>query len=213
LTANSSLSEKEKCINMGMNEYLSKPFKCENLISTILKHVREKKPRSVEVKSNRGKFKFKKEYDNASIINRKEQSIPHEKIISKPYRNLSHYQRKNDIYLKTHKYVNLDSLNDYCDGDEDCQKALIVQYLKDFPGYINTLKQAIQMKNFPEIKNISHKMKSSVTLFGMTEARDMLEMIEKYAQANDIKCIMNVFNDCIISLEESIEYLSIYNDS
>jgi signal transduction histidine kinase/CheY-like chemotaxis protein len=211
LTANSSLSEKEKCINIGMNEYLSKPFKCENLISTILKYVRDKKPRSVEVKPNRSRFKLKKENDNASILSRKEQSISQEKVI-KSYRDLLHHQKKNDIYLKTHENVNLDSLKAYCDGDEDCQKALVAQYLKDFPGYINKLRQAIQINNFTEIKNISHKMKSSVALFGMTETRGQLERIEKYAQTNDIKCIKNVFNDCIISLEESIEYLLVCND-
>jgi signal transduction histidine kinase/DNA-binding response OmpR family regulator len=211
LTANSSLSEKEKCFKLRMNEYLSKPFKGEYLISTILKHVRVKKPRSVEVNINRGRFKLKKD-NNASIVSRKDKNISHEKIISKSYRSLLHYQKKKDMYLKTHKSINLDSLRDYCDGDEDCQKALIAQYLKDFPGYMNTLKQAIQMKNFPEIKNISHKMKSSVALFGMTETRGQLEMIEKYSLANDIKCIMNVFDDCIMSLEESIQYLSVYND-
>lgn len=40
LTANTYENEKEKCISVGMNEYISKPFSAQQLISTIEKYIR-----------------------------------------------------------------------------------------------------------------------------------------------------------------------------
>jgi CheY-like chemotaxis protein len=39
LTANTYENDKEKCLNVGMNEYLSKPFSALQLISTIQKYI------------------------------------------------------------------------------------------------------------------------------------------------------------------------------
>lgn len=39
LTANTYENDKEKCLSVGMNEYLSKPFSAQQLISTIQKYI------------------------------------------------------------------------------------------------------------------------------------------------------------------------------
>ncbi len=39
LTANTYENDKEKCFNVGMNDYLSKPFSAQQLISIIEKYV------------------------------------------------------------------------------------------------------------------------------------------------------------------------------
>ena len=39
LTANTYENDKEKCLNVGMNEYLSKPFSSAQLLSTIQKYI------------------------------------------------------------------------------------------------------------------------------------------------------------------------------
>ena len=39
LTANTYENDKEKCISVGMNEYLSKPFSAQQLIKTIEKFI------------------------------------------------------------------------------------------------------------------------------------------------------------------------------
>ena len=44
LTANTMNSEREKCINVGMNEYLTKPINTEALKSVLAKHHRFKQP-------------------------------------------------------------------------------------------------------------------------------------------------------------------------
>jgi len=39
LTANTYENDKEKCLNVGMNEYLSKPFSAQQLIKLIEKYI------------------------------------------------------------------------------------------------------------------------------------------------------------------------------
>lgn len=39
LTANTYENDKEKCLTVGMNEYMSKPFSAQQLISTIEKYI------------------------------------------------------------------------------------------------------------------------------------------------------------------------------
>jgi CheY-like chemotaxis protein len=39
LTANTYENDKEKCFSIGMNEYISKPFSAQQLISTIEKYI------------------------------------------------------------------------------------------------------------------------------------------------------------------------------
>lgn len=39
LTANTYENDKEKCLNIGMNEYISKPFSAQQLIATIEKYI------------------------------------------------------------------------------------------------------------------------------------------------------------------------------
>ncbi len=41
LTANTYENDKEKCLNAGMNEYISKPFSAQQLISTIEKYIQQ----------------------------------------------------------------------------------------------------------------------------------------------------------------------------
>lgn len=41
LTANTYENDKEKCLGVGMNDYLSKPFSAEQLINTIKKYMKE----------------------------------------------------------------------------------------------------------------------------------------------------------------------------
>jgi CheY-like chemotaxis protein/two-component sensor histidine kinase len=42
LTAHAMIREKEKCLAMGMNDYLAKPFEADHLFELILKHVGQK---------------------------------------------------------------------------------------------------------------------------------------------------------------------------
>lgn len=39
LTANTYENDKEKCLSVGMNEYISKPFSAQQLISTVEKYI------------------------------------------------------------------------------------------------------------------------------------------------------------------------------
>jgi CheY-like chemotaxis protein len=45
VTANALIGERERCINAGMDDYLSKPFQAEQLVAMVLKWVSIRKDR------------------------------------------------------------------------------------------------------------------------------------------------------------------------
>jgi HPt (histidine-containing phosphotransfer) domain-containing protein len=203
-----------------MNDYLIKPFKSEDLFGVIAKHlnsklkkVRLKKKRDVEVII--GSFRntvCKTEPDSTD-------GEGFNKIYAKSSNHLNKYVKFKKQPFETINYplkveatqyepINMSCLRDYCDNDEDLQESLIEQFLKDFPVYLNTLKQSILSTNFMDIKSISHKMKSSVALFGLNETRKQLCLIEEYASNQDINNVIATFKKCKPSLEECIKYLS-----
>jgi CheY-like chemotaxis protein len=219
LTTNNLPGIMQKCLNSGMNDYLLKPYKHEQLISIISKHL--KKDQTEAINEHRPNHEAKTKEENA---NKKEQTIFQEEslirrsnkksevIRYRKYKNLLetvNYKNVDKIY----EHININSLKEYCDEDEDFENALKEQYLKDFPGYMGALRKSILTKNFSEIKSISHKMKSGVALLGLNETRNQLTLIEKYALMQNIDEIISIFRECKISLDKSIMNLSICEEN
>jgi signal transduction histidine kinase/FixJ family two-component response regulator len=215
LTANASASEKEKCLSLKMNDYITKPFKSGELVGIILKHLTNmKKAKTVDIKLSLLRNSPSKRKGNsfkAVIYGAKDKLKNYlaRVVVNKSSKGIVNSMKENNNN-NNFEAVNIETFKDYCDNDEEFEKGLVKQFLKDFPVQIDNLKHSIQFENFNEIKSVSHKMKSSVALFGMTQTRHQLSTIEKFALVKDIKFITSTFNECVKSLEESIREISGY---
>lgn len=64
LTAHAMVGEREKCLNIGMNDYLSKPIKIENLYRVLIKWI---KPGERSVSVGKGSLHSKEDYNELPL--------------------------------------------------------------------------------------------------------------------------------------------------
>lgn len=80
------------------------------------------------------------------------------------------------------KYINLDYLNLMSDGDDDMKKVMIEMLLEEVPAEVAKLNQMHEAADWKELREVSHKLKSTLSFIGnptMTEANKRVEDIAK----------------------------------
>ncbi len=136
MTAHAMTGEKEKCLQLGMNDYVSKPIK-----ETVL----------------------------YNMIGRHAQNLPKD-IISSPEE------------LSTQQRVNLDYLSQLSGGDKTFERQILEQFLVQMPEEVQQLEEAVQNKDFEQVKQTAHSLKSTVGYVGLSEElHPFLDRIEKDA--------------------------------
>jgi signal transduction histidine kinase/CheY-like chemotaxis protein/HPt (histidine-containing phosphotransfer) domain-containing protein len=92
--------------------------------------------------------------------------------------------------------ISQEHLNSLSRGNNAFIKEIITIFLEQNPLEIKELKEAIHNKNYPTIRSISHKMKTSVGFIGITQLLPELTKIENLAiNEVDINAIQVLFND------------------
>jgi signal transduction histidine kinase/FixJ family two-component response regulator len=94
---------------------------------------------------------------------------------------------KNDLH-----YIDLNFLEDMVMGSGDFLKTIIKQFLKQFPGEMEALKQAVDQKDFPQVASLSHHIQSTVSILGKnTPFFQQLEKLEKLAKKNTSATVLS----------------------
>ena len=134
MTAHSLAGEKEKCLKIGMNDYIAKPFKAEDLFYKINLHT------TSQVSSN----------DTVTL------------------------KQDQSFYGK----VSLNRLIELSGGDKVFVKEIINVLLVNTPKEIKLMNEAIHNKDEILVKQIGHKLKSSMLVFDMNEIATLLNELE-----------------------------------
>lgn len=143
--------------------------------------------------------------------------------ISKPIKESELYRLVKKHALKEKKQndepgevIKLDYLKELSAGDKKFEKEIIEQFIKVVPQEIESLKKAIDNRDFRQIYQVAHSMKSSVSYLGLTsELGPHLHEIEKQssngAQLNVIESSFKIIRaTCIQAVEEARTLLSAY---
>jgi PAS domain S-box-containing protein len=94
---------------------------------------------------------------------------------------------KNDLH-----YIDLNFLEDMVMGSGDFLKTIIKQFLKQFPGEMEALKNAIDQKNARQVASLSHHIQSTVSILGKnTPFFQQLEKLEKLSKKNTAPSILS----------------------
>ncbi|MBN2778565.1 MAG: Hpt domain-containing protein [Bacteroidales bacterium] len=77
--------------------------------------------------------------------------------------------------------INIDSLNERTAGDRDLAFELLQMLKSDYINELNVLNQSVNQKDYKNIANILHRIKSSVGTLGFDNLMDEIEIVEKKA--------------------------------
>lgn len=134
LTAHATAAEEKRCLENGMNDYISKPFHFSVLLEKMHNNLMN--------------------IDRSSSVDTIEQEIVSENLI------------------------NFNYLNEFADGDADFIEKMVVMFLLNTPISLQLILEANQLDNIALLKSEVHKLKSSISLLGITEALKCIEIIE-----------------------------------
>ncbi|MBK9638778.1 MAG: Hpt domain-containing protein, partial [Bacteroidetes bacterium] len=185
MTGHAMNGEKEKCISMGMNDYISKPFKPEEL-----------KKKIVELTNS-------SHSTDASNIESKNE-LETEKSLATTAEN----------QVESHSVtIDLTFLKEISDNNDDFFVEFIQMFLANTPKSISEIENAIPDQNFEVIRQAAHKAKPSFNYVGLKECSSLAAKIEEMAKKNEnmaiiienINKIKVICNDAYPQLENEIK--------
>ncbi|MDO9184878.1 MAG: PAS domain S-box protein [Bacteroidia bacterium] len=146
MTPHSLVGEKEKCIEIGMNDYIGKPFTQDDLYNKI----------------------------SFNLIEKKQDSSAKSKIIGTGDAN------------RDSNPIDLSYLKELSDGNKQFEKEMIELFLNQVPGDVSSLDVAFKNSDALQVKSLSHKLKSSITVVGLSILSPHLSFIEKNASNTEM---------------------------
>jgi PAS domain S-box-containing protein len=158
MTANAMAGEKEKCLQVGMNDYISKPIREELLF---------------------------------------------EKMFAEILRNNS---TKNELK----KIVNLNFLIKSMRGKKEVIHDTITIFLNQAPEDLSLINEAVIKSDFAAIKKSSHRMKSTVSIMGISEMEYILEEMELLGlEGKDIETIKKLNHSLNLLHDKAVQELQL----
>lgn len=164
MTAHALAGEKDKCIELGMNDYLSKPFKPVELITRIITLCKI----------------------NLSSVESIEQEEEDEKLID------------------------LDYLKENTDNDKELINQMVSIFIFQAPKEIKNIRKLFVENKMEDMAKVSHKMKSTVSIFGLKRTVALLNELELFINedhkmenvASKIDLIESDVNTAILELRD-----------
>lgn len=91
------------------------------------------------------------------------------------------------------QHINLDYLDLMSDGDDDMKKVMIEMLLEEVPMEVDKMNQAHQLGDWNQLKEVSHKLKSTLAFLGNPTLTTSNERVETIAKTeNDLAALPNL---------------------
>jgi len=121
--------------------------------------------------------------------------------------------------MSTYQFLNLDYLNMMSDGDDDMKATMIEMLVEEIPEEMEKMKQLHAEANWNELREVSHKMKSTLGFVGndaMTEANKEIEDIAKTGGVEGgaklpelLAVLLNIYPNAVAELKSELAGLAV----
>ncbi len=158
LTANAMQGDREKCLDVGMNDFLTKPVTLENLKHAIMKWIPEERLSIANVKHTEGMAPHKGEGEPAVSIELERESAPLDDDILADLRVLG--------------------------GEDDPEffQSLVEQFLLDAPAHVQTMHRSCSEGDCQALTISAHTLKGSARNMGALPLSKICSLLEEYAR-------------------------------
>ena len=177
MTAHAVSTEKQKCFDAGMDDYISKPFDPDDLKRKIilLTNSHNKIQNISQSSENRN-------INHQAIVNSNNDTISaQEKSISKP---VAISEKRIAAALSGPK-INLSYLKKIAEGNDTFVIEMIEMFLNKTPQALEQMNDCFKKQNWEELRKIAHKIKPSFAYIGLKEIQATLAIIETWDDRED----------------------------
>ena len=160
MTANAMQGDREKCISAGMDDYLAKPVRPEDIRNVI--------ERWAEAAAK---------VDQQKPVN----GAHAEGNSARPAANDSHPHANLDVHEKSaveEPPVDIDRLNEFTDGNLDSLRELVTLYLDQTSTQLEQLEAAISSQSASDVRRLAHSCAGASATCGMRKLVPMLRELE-----------------------------------
>jgi CheY-like chemotaxis protein/HPt (histidine-containing phosphotransfer) domain-containing protein len=159
MTANAMQGDREMCLKAGMNDYVSKPIRIEELVRAL--------------RSSPGENRQTAETQSINKPSAVEKVNSHPSNSSEP-----------EVVLDAGV---LENLLEMIGGDRDNFSLLIHSFLEEAPRLLTEMSNAIRTNDLEAVRRTAHSLKSNGTDFGAKRFSDLCKEIETKARTGSLE--------------------------
>ena len=175
MTANAMKGDRKKCLDAGMNDYLSKPINPEALSKMIEMYLTDAEPSSTDLELDLlGHFETD-ELPVAEVVNGRSSGDPEPAYAQEVFDRSSLLGRLMD--------------------DEELAKQIVEAFAADMPGQLKALRGAVDGRDAAEIGSRAHGVKGACGNLGATAAQQLAARLEMAGKGNDLGAVDEGMND------------------
>jgi len=166
MTAHATSLEKQKCVDAGMNDYISKPFNPQELKMKILKQSQGSKTGD----TLRHQTQVREKTYHPGTVDPLTAEITVENPTLRP-KAIEHQNKINLTYLKQ-----------LADGNDAFIIEMIEMFLNNTPDALKEMNRCLEAKDWVSLRQIAHRIKPSFAYIGLPETQKTLAEIEKLSE-------------------------------
>jgi CheY-like chemotaxis protein len=186
LTANAILGEKQKCLDEGMDDYISKPFEELDLVRMILKYTGKE--------------------GQALILERDETNEVGLPTSGMFVANANDKLENSKLTVPLYSYVRIEKMGN---GNKDFIRKIREVFLKQMPYSLNELQDAVQQEDYEQIYMVAHRSKSSLVSFSAEQAKELANNMEVIAKEkgsmDEIRHNFTLFTEMVNAILDDME--------